>query len=150
MDDLAFLVKWTGFDSKENTWEPLENVIMCEKFENYLNKYLVPTIGKRRRGRKENISFEFIEPKANHCYYLKDLRGSDESFLRLDDSDVQDDDEFVPPPPKKAKLNKKYAAIRSPKVVIPKRPKKNVESNAASFALHNLLNDDNFVYNDGN
>uniref|UniRef100_A0A914Z2B8 Chromo domain-containing protein n=1 Tax=Panagrolaimus superbus TaxID=310955 RepID=A0A914Z2B8_9BILA len=150
MDELAFLVKWTGFDSTENTWEPLENVLTCVKFEQYLNKFLVPTIGRtlrKGRGRRENVSFEFIEPKVNQCYYLKDLQVSNVNCVGHDDSDVHDHD-FVPtPPPKKAK----YSAIRSPKVVAkPKKTKQDVESNAASYALHNLLNGENFVFDEGN
>uniref|UniRef100_A0A914P065 Chromo domain-containing protein n=1 Tax=Panagrolaimus davidi TaxID=227884 RepID=A0A914P065_9BILA len=40
LDVLAFRVKWQGYDESENTWEPMEHLLYCRKFINYLNNNL--------------------------------------------------------------------------------------------------------------
>ena len=35
---LNFLIKWKGFDNTYNTWEPLENLVHCSIFRNYVDQ----------------------------------------------------------------------------------------------------------------
>lgn len=45
-----FLVKWEGYSSKENTWEPLENIKECDALQ--------PFLDHERLGEKDNIEQE--------------------------------------------------------------------------------------------
>lgn len=46
--EVFFFVKWENYSSKENTWEPLENVRECEALERFLDY--------ERSGEEENIA----------------------------------------------------------------------------------------------
>lgn len=46
--DLLFFIKWENFDESDNTWEPIENLVLCTVFRDFVNqrfkcemKYLV-------------------------------------------------------------------------------------------------------------
>uniref|UniRef100_A0AC35FNN6 Chromo domain-containing protein n=1 Tax=Panagrolaimus sp. PS1159 TaxID=55785 RepID=A0AC35FNN6_9BILA len=143
LDVLAFLVKWRGYDESENTWEPMEHLLYCVKFINYLNKNLVPTIGKPKNF--GNVSFEFAEPNDDECYYLKELYPQEVEPEIVDEPVENDNDEDYVQQPKLKK--RKYAAIRSPKVVTKrKKGKKDAETLAAVRTLNALLENDNFLF----
>uniref|UniRef100_A0A914PLG8 Chromo domain-containing protein n=1 Tax=Panagrolaimus davidi TaxID=227884 RepID=A0A914PLG8_9BILA len=145
LDVLAFRVKWQGYDVSENTWEPMEHLLYCRKFINYLNNNLVPTIGKEMNF--GNVSFEFAEPNNDECYYLKELyppeHGEEPEIVDEPVGNDNDEDYVQPPEPKK----RKYAAIRSPKIVTkPKKGKKDAETLAAVRTLNALIENDNFLF----
>ena len=35
-NDMTFLVKWEGYDAKDNTWEPWKGVRLVDKLHDYL------------------------------------------------------------------------------------------------------------------
>ncbi len=41
-----YLIRWKGFDSEEDSWEPVENLLNCmimvKKFEEEVNNFVMP------------------------------------------------------------------------------------------------------------
>jgi [histone H3]-lysine9 N-trimethyltransferase SUV39H len=69
-NQLQFFVKWKGWDHKDNTWSPYENLLNSVVFREYLNRYyfsleddILAAAWKIREDLKEAISVQFNQPR---------------------------------------------------------------------------------------
>ncbi|XP_049286221.1 histone-lysine N-methyltransferase Su(var)3-9-like isoform X1 [Anopheles funestus] len=87
-----FLVKWLGYSSKQNTWEPLSNVSACSLLDSFLTdqlsdwRYWVETVQDEVKNSKEYL--DMVDKHANNSIsfheILLDHKQYDRDELRTD------------------------------------------------------------------
>lgn len=57
-----YLIKWMGYPSSENTWEPEENIAHCDKFIEYQRQKLKRLSSAKPDGKKKDSKRARTEP----------------------------------------------------------------------------------------